>query len=220
MPPTATGAFSDRMSALFLLRHGPTEWTAARRLQGRSDIPLSARGRGVVATWRLPDRAVQGEWISSPLVRATETAHILRRRHQPTGDLLIEPRLAEMSFGEWEGQTLAHLRSVHGPAMTEWEGRGLDFRAPGGESPRDVQDRLRPWLKRLTAENKDVLAITHKGVLRALYALASGWDMRAKAPHRLADNVAHEFELDRTGIRIRRLNIPLQQRTHPAEAPS
>jgi probable phosphoglycerate mutase len=209
------------MPALFLLRHGPTEWSAARRLQGRSDIPLSAPGRSMVATWRLPDRAAQGEWISSPLARATETADILRRRFQPAGNLLIEPRLAEMSFGEWEGHTLNELRSVHGPAMAEWEGRGLDFRAPGGESPRDVQDRLRPWLEDMAAGNEDILAITHKGVMRALYARASGWDMRGKPPHRLADNAVHQFELDRAGLRIVALSMSL----HPpmrtaAEAPS
>jgi broad specificity phosphatase PhoE len=220
MPPIAIGAFNDRMSALFLLRHGPTEWTAARRLQGRSDIPLSAAGRSVVETWQLPERAGHGDWISSPLGRAMETAAILRRHYRQAAHLVIEPRLVEMSFGEWEGQTLAGLRSIHGPVMAEREGRGLDFRPPGGESPRDVQERLRPWLERLAAENKDVLAITHKGVVRALYALASGWDMRGKAPHRLVDNVAHEFELDRTGIHIRRLNIPLQQPARPAEAPA
>src|SRR5262245_8582629 len=183
-PPTAIGVGNDRMSALFLLRHGPTEWTAARRLQGRSDIPLSAAGRSTVETWQLPERAAHGLWISSPLLRSLETAEILRRCYRPSGDLLIESRLAEMSFGEWEGQTLAELRATHGPVMAEWEGRGLDFRAPGGESPRDVQDRLRSWLKELCAESKDVLAITHKGVIRALYALASGWDMRAKPMHR------------------------------------
>jgi probable phosphoglycerate mutase len=208
------------MSALFLLRHGPTEWTAAHRLQGRSDIPLSAGGRRLVETWQLPDRAVQGEWVSSPLVRATETAEVLRRRHHPAKDLRIEPRLAEMSFGEWEGQTLTALRSIHGAAMAQWEGRGLDFRAPGGESPRDVQDRLRPWLEAMGAANKDVLAITHKGVMRALYALASGWDMRGKPAQRLADNAVHEFELDRRGLRIGRLNISLQAQARPAEAPS
>ncbi len=208
------------MSTLFLLRHGPTEWTAAGRLQGRSDIPLNAAGRSMVETWQLPERAVHGEWISSPLSRSTETAEILRRCYRPTGDLLIEPRLAEMSFGEWEGQTLPELRSIHGPVMAEWEGRGLDFRAPGGESPRDVQDRLRPWLEELTAENKDVLAITHKGVMRALYALASGWDMRGKPPHRLVDDAIHEFELDRTGFRIVTLNIPLHRQARAAEASS
>jgi broad specificity phosphatase PhoE len=208
------------MSALFLLRHGPTEWTAARRLQGRSDIPLSAAGRSMVGTWQLPERAVHGDWISSPLSRSTETAEILRRRYRATGDLLIEPRLTEMSFGEWEGQTLTELRSIHGAVMVEWEGRGLDFQAPAGESPRDVQDRLRPWLEELSAGNRDVLAITHKGVMRALYALASGWDMRGKPPHRLADNAVHEFGLDRTGLRIVALSIPLRQQARAAEAPS
>jgi len=219
MPPAATGAFNERMSSLFLLRHGPTEWTAARRLQGRSDISLSTAGRSVVESWRLPERAAHGDWISSPLGRATETAEILRRSHRQATDLLIEPRLVEMSFGEWEGQTLADLRAIHGMAMIEWEGRGLDFRAPGGESPRDVQDRLRPWLEQLAAGDKDALAVTHKGVMRALYALASGWDMRGKAPHRLLDNAAHEFELDRAGLRIRRLNIPLQSSADRAGMP-
>jgi broad specificity phosphatase PhoE len=208
------------MPVLFLLRHGPTEWTAARRLQGRSDIPLSARGRSLVATWQLPDRVVHGEWISSPLARAIETAKILRGRYRPAGDLLIEPRLAEMSFGEWEGQTLTELRSIHGRAMAEWESRGLDFRAPDGESPRDVQERLRPWLEKLAAGNLDVLAITHKGVMRALYALASGWDMRRKPAHRLADNAVHEFELDHAGLRIGRLNTPLQPQARPADVSS
>jgi broad specificity phosphatase PhoE len=208
------------MATLFLLRHGPTEWTVARRLQGRSDIPLSAEGRRAVESWQLPDRAAQSEWVSSPLSRCAETADILRRRHRRSGQLLIEPRLVEMGFGEWEGQTLAALRSIHGQAMAELEGRGLDFQAPGGESPRDVQDRLRSWLDEIVAANKDVLAITHKGVMRALYALASGWDMRQKPAQRLADNAVHAFELDRGRFRIGRLNISLQPQAHPTEAPS
>ena len=208
------------MSALFLLRHGPTEWAAARRLQGRSDIPLSAAGRSVVETWRLPDRAVRCAWLSSPLCRCTETAEILYRRYHPTRAARTEPRLTEMSFGEWEGRTLTELRSIHGPVMTEWEGRGLDFHAPGGESPRDVQNRLQPWLEELIADEGDILAITHKGVMRALYARASGWDMRGKPPQRLADNAIHAFELDRSGIRIGRLNISLHPPTAAAGASS
>ena len=207
------------MPSLFLVRHGPTAWTASRRLQGRSDIPLSKAGRSAVKSWRLPERATRGQWISSPLARATETAAILRGNHRPTGEVLIEPRLTEMSFGEWEGQTLAELRAIHGAAMVEREGRGLDFRAPGGESPRNVQDRLRPWLEELRACQEGVLAITHKGVVRALYALAEGWDMRGKPAHRLLDNAAHEFEVDRRGVRIRSLNIALRPPENPAEKP-
>src|SRR5215468_5848012 len=174
MSSTAIGVFNERMSALFLLRHGPTEWNASRRLQGRSDIPLSAAGRSIVESWELPERAASCAWAASPLSRCTETTEILRTRYRRADPPHIEPRLIEMSFGEWEGRSLAEVRSTHGAVMVEWESRGLDFRAPGGESPRDVQDRLRPWLEELIVGNEDVLAITHKAVLRALYALVSG----------------------------------------------
>lgn len=121
-----------------------------------------------------------------------------------------------MSFGDWEGSDLTELRSIHGRALADLEGRGLDFRPPGGESPRDVQMRLRPWLEELAAARRAVLAITHKGVIRALYALASGWDMREKPAHRLTACGLHEFAVDRRGIRIETLNIPL--RSEPAAA--
>jgi probable phosphoglycerate mutase len=159
-------------------------------------------------------------WITSPLQRCRETAGVLRRLHDFTGVVRIEPRLAEMSFGDWEGRTLSELRASHGPAMAELEGLGLDLRAPGGESPRDVQTRLMPWLKEIGAENDDVLAITHKGVIRALYALASGWDMRAKSPDRLVDGVVHAFVIDDGGLRIDRLNIPLRSDGPLARTPA
>ena len=46
---------------------------------------------------------------------------------------------------------LADLRAELGPAMAENEARGLDFRPPGGESPREVQARLKPFLADLAA---------------------------------------------------------------------
>ena len=156
----------------------------------------------------------------SPLSRCTETSEILTVRYRRADPPHIEPRLTEMSFGEWEGRNLTELRSTYGPVMVEWESRGLDFRAPGGESPRDVQDRLRPWLAELTAVDADILAIAHKGVIRALYALASGWDMREKPAFRLADNALHQFELDRSGLRIGRMSIPLSRDARSTRAVS
>ena len=43
------------MTLLALIRHGPTEWNENGLVQGRSDIPLSDRGRAKVTQWRLPD---------------------------------------------------------------------------------------------------------------------------------------------------------------------
>jgi probable phosphoglycerate mutase len=92
--------------------------------------------------------------------------------------------------------------------MTDNENRGVDFRPPGGESPRDVQERLKPLLSRHVAP---AIFVTHKGVLRALYALATGWDMKAKAPDRLVAGCAHEFRISGEGaLAVDRLNIPLE----------
>ena len=194
------------MTPLVLIRHGPTEWNAARRLQGRSDIPLSAGGRETVGAWTVPEEFKGFRWVSSPLCRTVETATLLLGRAPPT-----EPRLIEMSFGDWEGRTLADLRAEFGAAVAEREARGLDFKAPGGESPRQVQARVRPFLADLAAAGHSTVAVTHKGVLRAIYAAAADWDMLGKPPEKLKDATAHVFTLADDGApAIHQLNIPLE----------
>ena len=84
------------------------------------------------------------------------------------------------------------------------------FRPPGGESPRDVQARLIPWLRETGAAGLATGAVTHKGVIRALYALASGWDMRDKEPVRLRDACAHRFLVAPDGaVAVDALNLDL-----------
>src|SRR3546814_9115545 len=95
--------------------------------------------------------------------------------------------------------------------MAAAEALGLDLRPPGGESPRQVQDRLKPWLAERSSCGRDTIAVTHKGVIRALYALACGWDMTGPPPDKLRDLNCHLFRLEPAGVlRIDRLNIPLE----------
>lgn len=195
------------MSRLLLIRHGATAWNETGRIQGRSDPPLSPAGRAAVAGWSLPPEAATGRWICSPLARARETADILH-----DGPLSEEPALIETDWGAWEGRTLAELRARLGAAMAENEARGLDFRPPGGESPRDVQRRVAPLLARLAAAGGTVIGVTHKGVIRAVYALASGWDMRAEPPVRLRDGCVQVFSLARGGRPVPEcLNLSLEK---------
>ena len=194
------------MTDLALIRHGPTAWTEAARIQGRADPPLSAAGRGRVAAWRLPEDVAASAWVSSPLRRATETAALLGKPGVAT-----DSRLVEMDWGAWEGRRLADLRRELGAAMRENEALGLDFHPDGGETPRQVQERLRPWLARVAAAGEPTLAVTHKGVIRAVLALATGWDMSGPAPARLAWSALHVFALEAGGaLRARRLNVPLE----------
>jgi broad specificity phosphatase PhoE len=169
------------MTPVLLIRHGPTSWNASGRIQGQTDIELSLRGRAEVRRWRLPAAWAEARLFSSPLRRARETAIILTGR-TPT----LDPRLSEMSWGCFEGRRLAELRGEAPDAMAANEARGLDFRPPGGESPREVCARLQALLAELTADPGPVVAVCHKGVIRAALVLATGWDMRGRTPMRLA----------------------------------
>ncbi len=193
------------MTWLALVRHGPTDWNERGLVQGHTDVPLSDGGRRQVAAWRLPPGLTGFELFSSPLARAVETAQLLH------GAPRLEPRLMEMSWGAWEGRTLPDLRAELGDLMVAWEAEGLAFRAPGGESPRDVQERVRPWLAARAKTGRATLAVCHKGVIRAIYALATEWDMTDKPPHKLREPRLHLLSLLPDGRpRIARLNISLE----------
>ena len=194
------------MSApLALIRHGPTDWNAEGRIQGRSDQPLSASGRRAVSCWQMPAALAGYRWVTSPLARARETAALLGH---PEAE--VEVALSEADWGEWEGQRIADLRARLGEVMTRLEARGLDFRPPGGESPRDLQARLHPWLARVATEARPCVAVCHKGVIRALTALATGWDMTGPPPEKIRAESAHCFTLSVSGMpSVDRLNLPL-----------
>jgi len=193
------------VTRLLVIRHAATDWNEAGLIQGQTDRPLSEAGRAWASRARVPTGWEGVRCLSSPLIRAMETARLLGLTPEP------EPRLIEMAWGEWEGGRLGELRARLGSAMADNENRGVDFRPPGGESPRDVQERIKPLLAGRAAP---VIFVTHKGVLRALYALATGWDMKAKAPDGLAAGCAHGFRISREGaLAVDRLNIPLESGT-------
>jgi probable phosphoglycerate mutase len=200
------------MIRLALLRHAATAWSAEHRLQGATDLPLSPAGRSAAAGWRLPPFLLEpsARWLTSPLARARETAALLQAGNPGAQDPAIEPRLAEMSFGAWEGKRLAELRAADPEGAASREARGLDFAAPGGESPRQVQARLAPLLAELAAGGRDALAVTHKGVIRALYSRATGWPMIGRPPHRLDLGCLLLLRLEADGSpAIERVNLPL-----------
>ena len=194
------------MTTLAIIRHGPTDWNAAKKMQGMSDIPLSASGKAQVARWRLPGEFAQWRWMVSPLTRARQTATMLGA----PADALIEPRLREMSFGAWEGFTLEDLRVREGHRFAEMESLGLDLLPPEGESPRMVMARLASLCADVASQGKPTVAVAHKGVIRALLAMATGWPMLGRQPIRLDWQSVHCFALSAEGQpTLERPNISL-----------
>ena len=191
-----------------ILRHAATTWNAEHRLQGLTDTALSIVGMAEAQNWRLPAPADGWRRMSSPLQRARLTAELLR----PATAVTTDPALREMSFGAWEGATLARLRAEVGQTFLDAERRGLDFQPPGGESPRMVMARLTGWSATIAAHGVPVMAVSHKAAIRALLALATGWDMSGPPPHRLDWRRVHFFVAKGDGrVVVDRLNVPFEQ---------
>jgi broad specificity phosphatase PhoE len=195
------------MTLIVALRHAPTAWNRDKRLQGRTDVALDEEGVAVAARWRIEPDWAGYRILSSPLQRARMTAAILF----PDAEIGIDRRLIEMDFGTWEGKRLAELRADAAEDAEAREGQGLDFKAPEGESPREVQDRIRPLLARLAELERPTVLVTHKAVIRALYALASGWAMIGKPPAKLRPHCAQLFRLNADGKpAVERMNVSLE----------
>jgi probable phosphoglycerate mutase len=192
-----------------LLRHGRTAWNDARRMQGRVDIPLSEAGRAQVAAWRLPASLAGARIVASPLARAIETARLIAGAEPE-----VAHELVEMDWGAWEGRTFDDLRAEFGPAYAVAESLGVDYRPPRGESPRDVQVRIERWFARVSTEPGPVVAVTHNGVLRALVARLTGWNMVSKSPVKLLPDRVHLFEAERGRVRAVEWNVALHAAQH------
>lgn len=187
------------MTLLALLRHADTAWSVEGRIQGRTDRPLSESGMEQAGRLRIPEACRGMRVVTSPLSRCVETAVRLG-----FPDAIEESRLAEMSWGAWEGRRLEELRAELGDAMRENEARGLDFRPIGGESPREVLARVGEWLAEIS---QPTLAITHRGVIRAVLAAATGWDMRGRPPAKLDWSAFHFFQVEHGKPTVDRLNV-------------
>ena len=196
------------MTLVAMLRHGPTAWNAAKRIQGRTDVPLSDAGRAALAGLGGPPGFRVAAWRVSPLCRARETAALLGRP-----DAVPDGRLAEIAFGRYEGLSWPEVAARDGMAASENELRGLDFLPPGGESPRMVQARLGPLFAELAAAGGRHVLVCHKGVIRCALSLAFDWPMLGKPPARLDWRHAHVFRLEPGGRpRPHALNLPLTVR--------
>jgi probable phosphoglycerate mutase len=201
------------MMYLALFRHVHSQWNAVGRIQGRTDIGLSPDGRAKMAGLRLPDEMEKWRAFTSPLQRARQTAALLG-----LAGARLDGRLAEHHWGRWEGLTRAEILARDGADAFERAGTGKAFHPPGGESVRALMDRVQSFFAAMAADPADSVAITHRGIMRTAYALATGWAMTTPMPAQLDLTAILVLVIDRQGnAAIAALNKPLIART--AEAP-
>lgn len=164
---------------VYVIRHGQTDWNAIRRLQGQKDIPLNDFGRSQAVangnTLRdiLKESAPEFDYVASPLGRTRETMELLR------GAMGLEPqayrtdeRLVEVSFGDWEGQTLPELKLTQPEKVRARKTAKWDFIPPGqdAESYEILSWRIGAWL---SSVDRKTVCVCHGGVIRSIFRLVT-----------------------------------------------
>ena len=163
---------------IYLVRHGLTQWNVEQRLQGRKDIPLNEQGRAQAVHCgeilrQLFDRdaaePARLPYVSSPLIRARETMELMRSALGLEPSCYeIDARLAEISFGDWEGLTYADILTRKKHLIVEREKDKWEFLPPRGESYAQLARRVAAWYAQLHA---NTVIAAHGGTARALVAL-------------------------------------------------
>ena len=168
------------MGEVWVIRHGETEWSAAGRHTGRTDLPLSPDGR---EQGKALAKLVAGRRfdlvLTSPLRRAHDTCELAGLGVQAR----IEPDLAEWDYGEFEGLTTKEIRERN-PGWAIWthppeQGEGLD----------DVAARADRVIQAVRAVEGDVALFGHGHALRVVTArwldldpvLGSGFELDTAA---------------------------------------
>jgi ribonuclease H / adenosylcobalamin/alpha-ribazole phosphatase len=168
--------FAKRVLRLFMVRHGETADNRQMRYLGVRDEPLTENGskqaRQLAAA--LSEIPV-GIIVTSPLRRAADTAAQIQNTCKV--ELRTDARLAEGSFGKWEGLTRSEVLKLgnwDAEQLLKWESDS-SFPPPGGESFESVRNRMVGIAEQLRSEFTEdgpVVLVSHVGPIKALIAAA------------------------------------------------
>ncbi|WP_055109089.1 histidine phosphatase family protein [Paenibacillus ihumii] len=177
---------------LWLVRHGRTRWNRERRYQGHSDPALLD---GEASGLDEPKRELEGVSFTSvycsDLLRCRQT--LARVRPDLLGEAVYDPRLREMNFGQWEGQTYEMLKED--PHYRAWIDDPMSWTPPEGEAWAQFHQRVshvyEEWLGLAErcclagSREQRILAVTHGGVISLVSMLqhsgAGFWDTHIAA---------------------------------------
>lgn len=168
---------------IYLVRHGQTEYNAAKRLQGQCDSLLTPLGREQAQRMgshlkRLVEDPARWIIIASPLGRTVATAEIMRETIGLACEIQLEPRIKELHVGQWEG---LHHHEIEALSPGTVGPPGWLLTAPGGERHEDIADRVSSFIAEIDeSDGYHRIVVCHGITGRILRALYSG-----EAPDRL-----------------------------------
>ncbi|MFJ5673905.1 histidine phosphatase family protein [Streptomyces sp. NPDC093097] len=199
------------MTDFLLVRHGETVWHAENRYAGRTDVPLTDRGREQarsLAQWAAT-ADLTAVW-SSPLSRARLTA-------APAADacglpLHVDERLYELDFGQGEGLTRDEMRQRFPQHVAAFLADPADHHLPGGEHPRHAAERAAACLADIARDQPHgrVLVVAHSTLVRVLLCHLLGIPLGAyrRVLPQLHNAALTEIRMTDDTTALLRLNAP------------
>jgi len=162
------------MAQLILLRHLESQWNKENRFTGWTDVSLSEEG---VKSAEKVAKKILGFRINkvytSPLIRNKKTVSlILEKLNKEYLPVFIDKALDERNYGDLQGFNKDEIKVKYGEEQVRLWRRSWEYSPPGGESLKDVYNRVVPFYKNNIQndlkENKNVLVVASHNSLRAL----------------------------------------------------
>jgi broad specificity phosphatase PhoE len=152
---------------LILIRHGEVAEAYRGRYVGRTDAPLSDRGRRQAAALACPLSRFKGaRFWTSPLSRTRETAEIALGGAETVEK---DEALREVDFGRWETLSFAEIAAADPGIVEKWAAMDESFAFPEGEAIAQFKGRIAAAALRIAADPAPaIVAFTHGGVIRFL----------------------------------------------------
>lgn len=152
---------------LILIRHGETLWNKEGRIQGTSDIELSAVGieQARLLSLSLKDQPI-GAIHASPLRRALQTAEIINEHHHK--EIQTHQDLVEMDQGDFEGFSFKELMACEKDFLNKWIADPASVKMPNGESLSELQNRAWRTLETIIGNEENALVVAHNFTIAAI----------------------------------------------------
>lgn len=174
--------------AIYIFRHGQTDYNMSRRVMGQLDIPLNETGRvqAIELSDKISKEPIQAIY-TSPLLRAKQTAQILADKI--SAPIILDKRLMERNNGKLQGHVV-HGTNNPDEYQTDYNQLELflpaaqlndnNWRPDGGESRTECWSRAQKAITEIVKNTPyDTIAIsTHSVVMRGILNMVGKGDAK------------------------------------------
>lgn len=153
------------MAKIFVFRHGQTTDNKAKIFSGFADPDLTTEG--IEEAKEIGEKLKQEKITKayqSDLIRSKHTLSLVLNNHHKNVEIITDPAIKERDYGDLTGQSKIEIEKENPEEYKLWH-RSYDVPPPSGESIKDVEKRVMPFIYGVLKNLKpnDVILISAHG---------------------------------------------------------